>query len=75
MCKWAVEYTPENKRREPKHEGLEDDFPFQRMIFRFHVSFLGGVTQTKKKNAFSSLLKWAVDLMYHSNGYILKPAI
>ena len=27
---------------EPKNVGFEDDFPFQRVIFRFHVNFLGG---------------------------------
>ena len=26
---------------EAKNEGLEDDFPFQGVIFRFHVSFQG----------------------------------
>ena len=26
---------------EPQNRGLEDDFPFQRVIFQFHVSFRG----------------------------------
>ena len=33
-------YTLESYHFEPKHGGLEDDFPFNWVIFRFHVKLI-----------------------------------
>ena len=34
---------------EPQNKGLEDDFPFQRGDFRFHVSLLGSTPRSPSK--------------------------
>ena len=39
-------------------------FLFKRIIFRFHFNSFEGVYNPNKKNVLSSLLQWAVDLMY-----------
>ena len=36
-------YTLPKTNMEPKNEGLEDYFPLQPVIFRFHLSVFGGV--------------------------------
>ena len=36
-------YHPWKFKVEPQHEGLEDDFPFQKVFFQVPYWFLGGV--------------------------------